>query len=153
MIGYHFTTWEAWQDIQRNGIQLSHLSSNSYPDCEEVSDLLDDGCIWVYTDLLPSYKMAGMVVYVALKHETHKVILLEVEYPEKASATILGAKQLQPGDRIRLTHTYNGAGPYGHSSQPFDLVLQPILPGKFDLLGEWDMLEFADNGIKDLIEA
>lgn len=148
MIGYHYTTWEAYQQIQETGLQLSPLEERHKQRCWGVMEFVKDGCIWVYPEFMQGRELIGMVFYVAFRHDSHYLICLAVDYAEWESARWL-AKKRHEADDMRLTHDLD-AGPFGHFRKPFDLVTEPISSEQIQLVGEWNLLDMVQQGEKRL---
>jgi len=145
MIGYHYTTWEAYQKIKEGGLQLSPLEERHKQTCWGVVEFIKDGCIWVYPEFMQGRELIGMIFYAAFRHDSHRTVCLEVDYAEWESAKKCGQAHHKP-DEVRLTHDLD-AGPFGHFRKPFDLVMKPVPPECIQLVGSWNILEFAKTGI------
>lgn len=145
MIGYHYTTWEAYQKIKKGGLQLSPLEDRHRETCWEVVEFVKDGCIWVYPEFMQGYELIGMIFYVAFRHNSHRTVCLKVDYAEWESASRLAKKEYE-AEEVRLTHNLD-AGPFGHFRKHFDLVTQPVEPEFVQLVGSWDIQKFADAGV------
>lgn len=48
MLGYHFTTLEAYEAIAKEGLILAPIDSQYHEDFARVMHLLQDGAIWIY---------------------------------------------------------------------------------------------------------
>lgn len=153
MIGYHYTTLSAYEEISEVGLQLFPLEKRHRSGCREVLHLVKDGCIWVYTESMLDRALLGMLFYVASRHSSTRIVCLEVEYPDVHSASWLASLELDEDDTLCLRHKLEIGLPNGvlsqelaHSRQ-FDLITQPVLPKDFHLVGNWDLIELAQAGI------
>lgn len=152
MIGYHYTTWEAYQYIRAQGLQLLPLEERHRHGCQEVLHLVENGCIWVYPEYMQDRKLAGMIVYIACRHDSNRIVCLEVEYPEVWSAIWLASAEFEDDTHVVLRHTLDLSvvdkpAPFGHTGEPFDLIIEPVSAKDIRIVGKWDLLEFAKAGI------
>lgn len=150
MIGYHHTTWEAWQEIQVNGLKLTPLSPRHYDDFACVLDLVKDGCIWLYKRFQPMDQLTGLLIYVVARHPSRRPVCLEVEYDDLDAASRLGAlAAFARGEDwdYRLTHNLDGVGLFGHFAEPVELLVHDVPPERIRLLGEWNFSKFAQQGL------
>jgi len=139
MIAYHYTTWEAYQNIQNKGLQLSPVDSNHITELKEVKKYLENGCIWLYKSYLTDYKLLGILMERAVYHNSYKIVCLEVKYTKKQSAAFL--KLCETNDEVRLTHKLN-AGIFGHEKESIILLVTPVLSKNIKLKKTWDFLTF-----------
>lgn len=151
MIGYHYTTWEAYQQIRETGLQLSLLEERHKGWCRLVLKFVEDGCVWVYPEYMQGRELIGMVAYVAIRHDSHHVVCLEVDYPEWESATRLAMKAADSDvEAVHLNHDLIGAGPFGHIRRRFDLITELVSPEQIHLAGEWNLLDMIQQGERRL---
>lgn len=142
MIGYHYTTWETYQQIQETGLQLSILEKRHEAACDLVLEFIEDGCVWVYPEHMQGCELIGAVLSVAIRHDSHRLVCLEVDYFESESATKLAMKVADFSvEDIHLNHNLHGAGPFGHFQKRYDLITEPVPPERIQLVGEWDLLD------------
>lgn len=144
MIGFHYTTWNAYQSIRVIGLQLSPLPKQHKDMCQATLEFIEDGCIWVYPEPMRGLQQVGQVLYVAMRHDNSHLVCLKVDYPEWHSATHLVERKF--GDDARLTHDLLGAGLFNHTRKRFDLVTQPILPEQIQMAAEWNLRELIRSG-------
>jgi len=152
MIGYHYTTWEAYQKIRETGLQLSPLEERHRDQCYAVVEFVEDGCIWVYPEHMQGRELIGMVIYIAFRHDNHHSVCLKVDYPEWESAARLALRKLAADQLVKelnLNHDLN-AGPFGHISRRFDLITKPVSPEQIHLVGEWNLLDMIQQGERRL---
>lgn len=152
MIGLHYTTWEAYQLIQETGLHLSPLPKHHEETCAEALQFIEDGCIWVYPELMQGLQQVGQVFYIAIRHDNSHVVCLEVDYPEWHSATHL-VERKYVGDDVNLNHNLVGAGLFNHSQKCFDLITQPVPPEQIQMVAEWNLLELIQSGERQWMEA
>lgn len=110
-----------------------------------VWDHAKAGSIWVYPEFMPSYELVGQVFYICIKHKAHHAVCLEVDYPERVSATHWALKRWE-AEEVRLKHSLTGAGQFCHRGSTFDLITEPISPEFVRLVGSWDLVEFIKDG-------
>lgn len=151
MTGYHYTTWEAYQKIKENGLQLSSLGKQHRANWDwEILELVSDGCIWIYPVCMTGRKLIGQLFYVAVNHNSHHPICLEVDYAEWESVSKrLMRRYTSSIDDVRMKHDLD-AGPFGHNQKRFDLAIAPIAPEQIRLVGEWDLLDLIGIDIEQL---
>lgn len=149
MIGYHYTTWEAYQQIRETGLQLSPLEKRHEDNCREVLEFIEDGCIWVYPEHMQGRELIGMVIYAAVRHDSHHLVCLEADYPEWHSAIKLAYRKYVDDstvEAVNLNHDLMGMGPFGHVRKHFDLITKPVLLEQIHLVGEWNLLDMIQQG-------
>ena len=152
MIGYHYTTWEAYQLIQETGLQLSSLEERHKVPVGCAAEFVENGCIWVYPERMQGRELIGMVIYAAYRHDSHHSVCLEVDYPEWESATKLAFRKLAADQLVRelnLNHDLD-AGPFGHIRKRFDLITGPVPSERICLVGEWNLLDTVQQGERRL---
>lgn len=137
MIAYHYTTWEAYQSIQNEGLQLSLIETKHIEELQIVKEYLENGCIWLYKNYLTDHKLLGLLMERAVNHSSHKIICLEVTYNENQSAAFL--KSQKTYDTIKLTHKLE-AGIFGHDKELIDLLITPVLPKNIKFKRFWNLL-------------
>lgn len=163
MIGYHYTTRAAYERIRTLGLCLSPLEERHRDGCQPVLHLVENGCIWVYPEFMRGQKLAGMAMYVACRHESERIVCLEVTYPEIYSATRMAsvalARQFEDDTHVVLRHSLDfsviAKAPttmFGHIGQQFDLITEPVHPRDIRLVGEWDLMKFAESDIVETAE-
>ena len=152
MIGFHYTTWEAYQLIQETGLHLSPLPKQHEEKCSAMLEFIEDGCVWVYPERMCGSQQVGQVFFVAIRHDCHHIVCLEVDYPEWHSATHL-VEQKYENDGVHVTHDLFGAGPFNHTRKRFDLITQPVPPEQIQMVGEWNLPELIQQGERQLMEA
>ena len=142
MLGYHFTTYDAYQTIKRNGLKPSPL--DPYKDMGALREHINDGCIWLYTRDMPNSELLGMVMYVATHHDSDHVVRLLVEYEKWVAATHVAEQKSR--DKVRPTHDLEGVGCFGHIRAPVELLLEPVGPENIQLIGDWDLGRLVREG-------
>ncbi len=105
----------------------------------------NDGCIWLYRRRMNRHKLFGMAVYVAINHNSHRIVRLKVEYDDWQAASWRALQDLhEPEDvTVALTHDYTGAGPFGHYREPIELLTTPVEPERIHLVNSWNLLQFV----------
>ena len=147
-IGYHFTTWETWQEIKEDGLRLSPLAERHAPGLYQVRKFIEDDCIWVYTKRMSLDKLPGMIFYVGINHTSHRIVRLAVDYDDWQAASYRAKQELSdPASYVRLNHTLIHAGPFNHSAEPFELLVEPISPIHIRLAGRWDLRQLVRDGL------
>lgn len=147
MIGYHYTTWKAYQQILENGVKLSPLEARHKNIHRAVKRFISNGCVWVYSKFMVDYELVGMLFCVGMRHESSHVVCLEIEYPKKASAYFQWCQKNPIEDSLLLTHDLTDVGLFNHYREKFDLITEPIPPATVNLMGSWDLLDFVRAGM------
>lgn len=153
MIGYHYTTWEAYQKIRETGLQLSELEERHKLKLFMIVEYVKDGCIWVYPEYMQGRELIGMVFYAGIRHDSHRLVCLEVDYPEWHSVSCLVRRKYEDDpdiDDANLNHDLFGAGSFGHVLKRFDLITEPVSPEQIHLVGEWNLLDMIQQGERRL---
>ena len=149
MIGYHYTTWEAYQLIRETGLQLSELEERHKLKFPMIVEFVEDGCIWVYPRLMEGREQVGMVLYAGVRHGSHHLVCLEVDYPEWHSASCFVCRKFVD-DTVNMSHDLFGAGPFNHTRKRFDLITEPVSPDQIQVVGEWDLVSLIQQGERRL---
>ena len=136
MIGYHYTTWENYQKIKRDGIKPTLLSEINQ---KEVGEVVKGSCIWVYVKEFTGLFLIGQIFYVSCKHNSTHIVCLKVSYPESDSATYL-FKLENPMDKLCLKHKLGGIGLYNHKDAVYDLITKIVPPENIECVNSWNTL-------------
>jgi len=139
MIGYHFTTVEAYRRIREIGLQPSPLDPQ--PGLTPIQPYIRDGGIWLYRRRFAGHKLLGMLFYVAINHESDRIVRVAVEYDFWQAASWHALHDLEPDDTIQLTHDFTGVGHYGHIKEPFEVIITPVEPSKIRLMDTWNLMD------------
>ena len=151
MIGYHYTTYEAYQKIKEDGLQLSLLAKRHRDWDWEILGLVSEGCTWVYPVYMVGRELIGQLFYAAVNHGSHHLVCLEVNYAEWESVSRRLIRRYNSStDDVRLKHDLAGAGLFGHTQKRFDLVITSIPPGQIRLVGEWNLPDLISVDTKQL---
>lgn len=149
-IGYHFTTWDTYQTIREVGLKPMPWERRHEESVADVRKWIEDGCIWVYTQQQSIDKLLGMVFYVAIRHQNHRIVRLAVDYDDWQAASYHALREINSDgtiNTINLTHRLDGAGPFGHYQEPFELLITPIAPEAIHLAGSWNLRQFIHDGL------
>lgn len=153
MIGYHYTTWEAYQLIRETGLQLSKLEERHKFEFPGIAEYVEDGCIWVYPEYMQGRELIGMVFYVGIHHDSHRLVCLEVDYPEWHSVSRLVCRKYEDDpdiNSVNLNHDLVDAGPFNHTRKRFDLITEPVSLDRIQVVGEWDLVSLIQQGERRL---
>lgn len=147
-VGYHFTTWDTYQQIRETGLRPMPWEQRHSPTLAPVRKYIEDGCIWVYTQRHPLDRLMGMILYVAINHRHHRIVRLAVSYDDWQAASFHAYREMNdPTVNLNLIHDLSGAGPFNHFREPFELLIVPIAPEHIQLAGEWDLRQFTHDGL------
>lgn len=148
MTGYHFTTWETYQTIREVGLKPMPWERRHEDSVACVRKFIEDGCIWVYTRRQSLDKILGIVFYVAIHHQSHRIVRLAVDYDDWQAASYHALREINdPEISINLIHNLSDAGPFNHFREPFDLLITTITPEHIRLAGHWDFRQFVRDGL------
>ncbi len=87
MIGYHYTTREAWEKIQREGMHTAPLSRCEYDKFLASAPLLPRDVIWVWRGQLNAEQAFITLFQLAEMHGSYDLVLLEIHYESWGSAS------------------------------------------------------------------
>jgi hypothetical protein len=137
MIGYHYTTKEAWTQIQLNGMSPAPIRKHELDRFrEEVPDMPSDA-IWVWKDI-PSPEAAWVVTAnLASMHKSFELVLLEIEYEDSSACSIKYAKD---SDIIKLKCTFS-AGSFTTGHLPIELLISEVNSDNIKLLHSFNLLK------------
>lgn len=136
--GYHYTSWENWQSIQKEGLQPYQMRqadlirlARMYLSEDAVRQLYS---IWVWLDRLMGVAHTGAILFQLATKNTHRVVLLRVTY-KKEDVLRLG------GQRVVACHEGFIEAWHYHSGDQAVLVTTPIPPEDIQLLRVYDVVE------------
>jgi hypothetical protein len=123
MIGYHYTTREAWEQIQYEGMKLDTIRQHEYD--RFVCDIptLPREAIWVWKEELTDEQAFVVLTSLAIMHDSFDVVLLEIDYEPDSSASI--SCREHPDDRVRITCNF-AIGHVEIDKLPIDLILDDV---------------------------
>jgi len=152
MIGYHYTTPEAWAKICIEGLRLHPLEERHVirflqSESKYLARVAKEGCIWVYSEPMLGEQLVGMLMYVSTRHKSCGVVALEVEYSSEISARARVLASVSPGDTLLMRHTLEGAGSFNHINTDYDLIVESVPPDQIQLSGLWNLVDFANAGL------
>lgn len=137
MIGYHYTTQEAWEQIQVEGMYPAPIREHEYARFNKACTNLPPDAIWVWRGSLSDAQAFIALITLADLHQSFDFVLLELDYDTGSSA--LHTCKL-PGDTINLTCEFT-AGRLKTNPQPIDLIINPVPPMNITKLWEGDLLQ------------
>lgn len=142
MLGYHFTTLEAYEAIAKEGLVLAPVSQVHHEDFHDVMHLLKDGAIWIYKHPQKDVSLLAMIFYVAFELDTRQICLLKVEYEEDQAASIIASRG---SNIVKLYHTLTVGEYSGHYKEPIELLIEPVSPEKVKLLKTWNLEKWLNE--------
>ena len=123
MIGFHYTTQEAWEAIQYEGMKPAPIRQHEYDRFLADIPMLPREAIWVWKEELTDRQAFVVLTSLAVMHDSFDVVLLEVDYEPDSSASI-SCKE-HPDDRVRLTCDFS-IGHIAIGKLPIDLILDAV---------------------------
>ncbi len=126
-IGYHYTNWICWQQIQVQGLRLYPIR---HPEVTEVMDLDSVMGIWSWQHPLKGDSHVGSIIYQMAKGHL-RVVQLKFTYPAKIE---LGP----PGETILLHHTGTIGELNYHHGETAVILTKPLPPEDIVLIAEYN---------------
>lgn len=138
MIGWHYTAYNNWLSIQKEGFVPYPISK------PEINEYFPEGVkgIWVWTERPMGESELGSILFqTATKQSTH-IVLLEFEYD---SESILKWQ----GRRVLLKHDGTMGGWLYHEKQEALIITHPIPVDKIRLVKDVNLMDLVppDLGI------
>lgn len=124
MIGYHYTSWENWQQIKREGLKPYGLKSTI------ARHTVPEGTkgIWTWAKPLEGSSEFGQVVWTIIRRDCKKVVRLSYEY-DKADVYPYGQfKQWTWQHDLSCSTPYNET--IYHKAAPAHVLVTPIPPDR-----------------------
>ncbi len=142
MIGYHYTTREAWEKIQREGMHTSRIVQHEYDKFLASVPLLPRDAIWVWRGKLNAEQAFITLLQLAEMHGSYDLVLLKVHYEGWGSAS-LACKE--PGDGlIRLSCSF-AVGRLDTGSLPIDLITHDVPATAVECIWEINLLDALEH--------
>jgi len=135
MIGYHYTTQKAYQDIQLEGLYPSILRKYEYDKFHEIMPELQREAIWLWKEKLSRINAWIVTAALAVDHDSFDLVLLKIEYGEGDAVSMIHAN----GDTINLKCNFS-ANSLTTGSLPIELLVGPVSPENIELIWEGDLL-------------
>jgi hypothetical protein len=128
MIGYHYTTAEAWETIKRDGLKPYPLQQ------PRITEFLDiDQGIWCWPEPQTGLTGLGQALWAMTKHRTSSLVVIRARFKESDILTQTGQVLLDNGVKSVTTAGHrgtftllNGEQWEWHADQPFIIVRNPI---------------------------
>jgi len=138
MIGYHYTTAEVWDAIQREGLHIAPIRQSELERFRRgVPDLPPDA-IWVWREPLTDEQAWFTLILLAEMHQSHNLVLLEVHYEDWASSSL--ACKEDPLDTIKLSCDF-AVGRLGTGALPIDLIICDVPATSIECIWEVNLLD------------
>ncbi len=139
MIGYHYTTQKAWEQVQYGGgMQLTSMRQFEYDKFIRTIPTLPRDIIWVWKEKLIAEHAFIVSLLVSEMHLSFDIVLLRIEYEESISAAIVCRPNAQ--DFVKLTCDFS-AGRLATGKLPVDLILDYVPVSNIMRIGQHNMLE------------
>lgn len=141
MTGWHYTTREAWESIQQQGLIPSRITDAEYEAFWQLVSLPRD-VVWVWKRRLTPEEAWASTAILANHAGSTDLVLLEIEYDESIAASHVCKKH--PDDIVKLTVRFS-MGDYQFRQMPIELLLETVPPKSIKKIWEADLLEpFGD---------
>ena len=137
MIGYHYTTQEAWEHIKFKGLQTAPLRQCDYNSFLNQIPSLPKDAIWVWQEELTDVQAFITLITLAELHDSFDIVLLRVEYGESSAASIICKEKCD--ESITLTCSFS-AGRLETGKLPIELILDDVPASSIIKLWEVDLL-------------
>lgn len=143
MIGYHYTTQEAWNLIQVEGMHPAPIRQHEYDRFASVCKDLPRDAIWVWKEELTDTQAFITALLLADIHSSFDFVLLEIEYDAESSASLV-CKECSE-DTIKLSCNFSAGNHLFTGSQPIDLIINSVPAASITKLWQGDLLEPLRN--------
>lgn len=130
MTGYHYTSWENWQKIKKQGLipyKIKH-------DFSEFFDHQVYG-IWLWKKRLQKASHLGSILDRLTKLKSFKIVLLKTNY-DKTDTLVT-----ENGDYFELTHE-GSVEDWVYHNEKSTIITVRIPPENIELLGVYDFTKF-----------
>lgn len=140
MIGYHYTSYTNWQDIQKNGLEPYPITNDMFVDYHKDNPRTVNG-IWLWTRRFTGRPHIGSILQQFSTKNDTKIVYLKVTY--------YGTDQLFIKDYtgeycpVELTHqgTIGDVTYHDHERHKSRVVVKPIPPHQIELIATYDLRE------------
>jgi len=123
VIGYHYTTREAWESIQYGGMSPAPLRQHEYDGFLTSLPTLPRDAIWVWKEELSDHQAFIVLTSLAVMHDSFDIVLLAIDYEPNSSASI--ACKEYDNDFTRLTCDFS-MGRLSTGKLSIDLILNDV---------------------------
>lgn len=148
MVGYHYTTLEAWEIIQVEGVRIAPLRKHEYDRFRSAIPKFPRDAIWVWKAPLTDEQAYIITLQLAETRRSFDFVLLKIHYETWASAS-LACKDV-PSDKINLTCNF-GAGRLKTPSLPIDLIICDVPSTNVEAIWQINLLDaFRDRHVMEL---
>jgi hypothetical protein len=137
MIGYHYTSYKNFLKIRKRGLVPQELPLHIKHHLVDRKINITIGS-WVWLRKPTGRNHLGNLIRVLAKHNTDKVCVLRVEFPDEDVCQ-------HEGDKVLLKHDANIDDFVYHKNCPAYLVMKPIPPEKIQLLDAYDLTCLVNN--------
>lgn len=131
MIGYHYTTQQNWEKIQKHGLRPYEITNH------EIGAIIGRSLwgVWVYRRRPLNTNHIGNVLRIVAIHKSTKVVLLEVTYNQEDCLRWKGQK-------LHILHDGTLGNLAYHRDFPATILANTISPENIKCLGEYDFEAF-----------
>ena len=135
MIGYHYTSENNWNVIQKEGLKPYRVES-----LVKVSGpfKVPDTGIWLYAERQRGLSHLGCILWQAVTKKTENIVLLEVTHNKNQ---VLNHSEL---GTVEIEHDLDWKGFMFHEKTPVHIVLDTVHPKNIKVVGRYDISTFAD---------
>lgn len=137
--GYHYTSWENWQKIRRQGLvpyKDGHWDYLKHAGCPE------DKIIYTYDRKQHGLSLFGILMWHSHKKSTAKVVLLRIDYRQE-EAMFDGGKYAGTGHHD--LHSAKNDDAFYHKGEPFTFLCKRIPAKRVELEKVYDLATIADS--------
>ena len=137
MIGYHYTTREAWEQIQHCGLHPSPIRQHEYDCFLPVCPTLPRDAVWVWKEELTDQEAFVVLTSLAIMHDSFDIVLLAIDYEPDSSASIICKEHNNNFGRLTCNFAI---GPVKIDKLSIDLILDVIPPSNITKLWSGDLM-------------
>ena len=138
MIGYHYTTKEAWEQIKYEGMLPATMNEHEWNSYAALAKGLPRKAIWVWQKTLSDKDTWIVTATLSCTHNSFNIVLLEVEYEPEDAGSIVHYQQDDSG--LYVFKCNFSLGKLETPMLPIELLINPISPDNIELIWETDLL-------------
>jgi hypothetical protein len=136
MIGYHYTSKEAWEKVQLNGLSPTPIRKHELEIFREQVPCVPSDAVWIWKDIPPPEAAWVVTANLASMHKSFELVLLEVNYEDSNACSMVYAN----GDDIKFKCSFS-AGSFTTGFLPIELLINTVAADNIKLLRSFNLLK------------
>lgn len=138
-IGYHYTTRKQWEEsTQYSGLFPARISDHELADFRRAMPLMPEDAVWVWKELLDSEAAFVACILLAERHQSHEMVLLEVEYEDEDAMSVCFKPE---ADLEVMLHCTFSAGRFTTGNRDIELLHRHVPPERLRVVWEGNLLD------------